>query len=92
MYHLHLLLLATTASNVGTYAITLSGGSDNNYNLNLVSGNLTINKATLSATVANATRTYGAINPTFITNYSGFLNGDDISDLDTAPVPLLLQR
>jgi gliding motility-associated-like protein len=76
---------ATVASSVGTYAITLSGGSDNNYNLNIVAGSLTINKATLSASVANATRTYGAINPTFIINYSGFLNGDDVSDLDTAP-------
>jgi gliding motility-associated-like protein len=77
---------ATASSSVGTYPITLSGGSDNNYNLNLVSGSLTVNRATLNVTVANTTRTYGAANPTFVINYSGFVNGDDGSDLDTAPV------
>ncbi len=77
---------AVPTSNVGTYPITLSGGSDNNYNLNLVSGNLTINKAVLHVAAVNSSRTYGAVNPTFTLNYSGFLNGDDGSDLDTAPV------
>jgi len=76
---------ATIVSSVGSYPITLSGGTDNNYNFNYVSGNLAINKALLAVIVANATRTYGAVNPTFVINYTGFLNGDDAGDLDTAP-------
>lgn len=76
---------ATAASNVGIYPITLSGGSDNNYQFVFVSGNLTINKAILTASVANASRIYGASNPTFTINYTGFVNGDNISSLDTEP-------
>ncbi|MBX2895920.1 MAG: gliding motility-associated C-terminal domain-containing protein [Cyclobacteriaceae bacterium] len=77
---------ATITSNAGTYPINFSGGSDNNYNLNLVSGNLTVTKAVLNASVINTNRTYGAPNPTFVINYSGFLNGDDADDIDTPPV------
>ncbi|MBX2916007.1 MAG: gliding motility-associated C-terminal domain-containing protein [Cyclobacteriaceae bacterium] len=76
---------ATVASNVGIYPINLSGGSDNNYNLNLVAGTLTVTKAVLNASVSNNSRTYGAPNPTFAINYFGFLNGDDVSVIDTPP-------
>jgi len=83
--------LATTAASalspVGTYTINVAGGSDNNYVFNFIPGTLSVTKATLTATVANATRIFGASNPVFVINYSGFLNGDNESVIDVAPVP-----
>lgn len=76
---------ATLISNAGTYPITVSGGSDNNYTFTYVSGTLTINKATLQVTADNKTRTYGSTNPTFTVSYSGFVNGETVSVIDTPP-------
>ena len=76
---------ATVLSDVGPYPISLTGGTDNNYTINLVAGTLTITKATLTATANNQTRVYQTTDPTFTISYSGFVNGDDESDLNTAP-------
>ncbi|MFM7329163.1 MAG: MBG domain-containing protein, partial [Bacteroidota bacterium] len=76
---------ATPVSNAGTYPITLSGGSDNNYTLTLVNGTLTVNKATLTATADNASRAYGEANPVFTVTYSGFKNSETASVIDTPP-------
>ena len=38
-------------------------------------------KALLMVTANNATKVYGQTNPTFTASYSGFVNGDDASDL-----------
>jgi len=46
---------ATTNSNVGTYPVTLAGGSDDNYNFILVNGSLTITQATPTLTYTGAT-------------------------------------
>ena len=72
---------------VGTYAdaITLSGGSDNNYTFSLVTGDLEVTKAFLTATADNQTKVYGAANPVLTFQYSGWLNGDDSEDLTTKP-------
>lgn len=81
--------ISTTAvaiSNIGTYPITPSGGSDNNYMFNYINGTLTVNKATLTATPTNASRTYGAANPTFAINYTGFVNGETASVIDSPPI------
>jgi len=81
-------IVSTTAnatSPVGSYTINVSGGLDNNYNLINASGTLTITKVSLTTTAANATRTYGASNPSFIINYSGFVNGENSSVLDQVP-------
>ena len=51
---------ATSASSVGTYAITVGGGSDNDYSFSYVSGFLTITPANLTITANNASKTYGA--------------------------------
>jgi filamentous hemagglutinin family protein len=72
---------ATT--NVGTHAVSASGGSDNNYNFVYVDGALTVTKAMLTATAADATRAAGAANPTFTVNYTGFRNGETASVIDT---------
>ncbi|WKZ60950.1 MAG: MBG domain-containing protein [Cyclobacteriaceae bacterium] len=77
---------ATTASPVGTYPITVTGGTDNNYNFTYVNGTLTVNKATLTATADNQSRLYGAANPTFTISYSGFVNGDNASVINSAPL------
>ncbi len=67
---------ATTASNVGAYPITLSGGSATNYNFTLQSGSLTINISPLTVKANDLGKTYGQANPALTLTYTGFLNGD----------------
>jgi hypothetical protein len=71
---------ATITSPVGNYPIndTVGGPAASNYTINVVPGTLTITTATVVVNVAanNATRTYGAPNPTFNSTVTGALNGD----------------
>jgi gliding motility-associated-like protein len=76
---------ANVASPVGSYSIGVSGGLDNNYNFSYVAGTLTISKAIVTITADNKSRSYGSSNPPLTFSYSGFINGDDASDLSTAP-------
>jgi len=76
---------ATVTSDTGTYAITPSGGADNNYSFAYVDGALTVTQASLMATADNKSRPYGDVNPPLTITYTGFLNGDDAGDLDTVP-------
>ncbi|MCL1885931.1 MAG: hypothetical protein FWF98_04160, partial [Dehalococcoidia bacterium] len=79
---------STTAdklSDAGTYPITLSGGSSDNYTFNYVSGVLTVNKATLTITADDKVKTVGKDNPSLSFQYSGFLNGEDESVLSSKP-------
>ena len=76
---------ATSTSAPGTYAIAIAGGTDNNYAITQVDGTLTVNKATLTATASSGSRTYGSANPAFTVSYTGFVNGEDASVIDTAP-------
>jgi uncharacterized repeat protein (TIGR03803 family) len=76
---------ATTTSNVGTYTITLTGGTDNNYSLSLVNGTLTITKASLTANADAKTKVYGDVNPTLTITYSGFKGTDSFIVIDTQP-------
>ncbi|WPJ97541.1 YDG domain-containing protein [Coraliomargarita algicola] len=46
-------------------------------------GDLTVNKATLNVRPDDFTKTYGEANPVFTIDYTGFVTGDSISDLDT---------
>ena len=46
---------------------------------------IVVNKATLTVTANNATRAYGAANPTFIANYTGFVSHDTSSVLSGSP-------
>jgi gliding motility-associated-like protein len=68
---------ATQSSNVGTYPITLSGGSDENYEITLVNGTLTIGKKDLTITADDKQKTYGEANPTLTFTYTGLVNGDE---------------
>jgi hypothetical protein len=78
--------------NVGT-GITLTptgtasdGNSGNNYIYNYVgSTNGVITPAALTVTANNASRSYGAANPTFSAAYTGFVNGETSSVLTTQP-------
>jgi uncharacterized ubiquitin-like protein YukD len=75
-------LTRTTGEDVGDYAInqnTLTAGT--NYDLTYTSDNLSISKATLTATAEDKSKTYGEANPTLAISYSGFVNGDDENDI-----------
>ncbi|MEO1100186.1 MAG: MBG domain-containing protein, partial [Bacteroidota bacterium] len=76
---------ATITSGVGAYPVTLSSGGATNYTLSLVNGTLTVNQAILTVTADDRSRTYGSSNPALTVSYLGFVNGDDASDLTTAP-------
>jgi filamentous hemagglutinin family protein len=74
---------ATRASPVGDYAIRPSGLTvlDGNYTIAYVDGTLSVDPAPLTVTANDAGRTYGAANPGFTARYSGFVLGEDASDL-----------
>jgi hypothetical protein len=88
---------ATTSSNAGSaQTITLTGFSDNNYNLTgSTAGTLTINKRTVTANVGAHTQTYGQstpqASPTGVT-WGNLVNGDTAGGLDavTFSAPTLL--
>jgi hypothetical protein len=69
---------ATATSAAGTYPITptVTGSNLSNYTVTDVSGTLTITQLPLTVTAANASRIYGAANPTFTGTVSGAINGD----------------
>ncbi|WP_264538480.1 MBG domain-containing protein [Flavobacterium sp. N1736] len=76
--------VANTASAVGTYAITASGATSDNYTIIYVDGTLTVNTASLVVTSENKTKVYGEANPVLTVTYSGFVNGDASTSLTTA--------
>ncbi len=70
----------------GTTTITASQTGNNNYNAApAVAQILTINKASLTITANNQTKTYGADNPVFTVSYTGFVNGETSANLTTQP-------
>ncbi|WP_245812783.1 MBG domain-containing protein, partial [Belliella buryatensis] len=68
--------MTTASSAVGTYPITLIGGSDANYDITLVAGELEVTKASVTITAENKDKVYGSANPTLTFIYSGLVNGD----------------
>ena len=72
---------ATASSNVGNYDILLSGGSSDKYVLSLTNAKLSVTKASLNVLAKDTSKFYGAENPKFAINYSGFVNGDDTSKI-----------
>jgi hypothetical protein len=80
--------VSTTAiigSGVGTYPITASGAASPNYRISYTAGTLTVTQATLTIAANNATKVYGAFNPTLGVTYTGFVNGDTNASLTTRP-------
>lgn len=49
---------------------------------------INVRKAPLTIAVVDASRSYGAENPSFTATYSGFVNGDSVATLDSFPVLL----
>ncbi|PWG80605.1 MBG domain-containing protein [Pararcticibacter amylolyticus] len=89
--------VSTTASGnspVGVYPITVNGAIAPNYVITSVAGELTIEKAKVTVSVASKSgskdmvRTYGENNPEFEITYSGFKNGETAAVLSQpATVP-----
>ncbi len=79
-------------TNVGTYtdAITLTGGSDNNYTFSFVAGDMDVNKAILTATAEPKTKVYGSDNPALTISWAGFRNNDEVSVINELPLILTL--
>ncbi|MEQ9304668.1 MAG: MBG domain-containing protein, partial [Marinoscillum sp.] len=69
----------------GTYEILMGEASDSRYEITLIPGTLSIEKALLSVLVDDQERTYGAANPGLTFGYDGFVNGESASDLESAP-------
>jgi hypothetical protein len=75
---------ATSTSPAGTYPITatVTGSSAGNYQVVVTAGTLTISPVAQPLTVQanNATRAYGAANPTFTGTVTGAQNGDTFTE------------
>ena len=69
--------VATSASDAGTYVISIEKGTVTYPHLQLVAGTLTIEKAPLTVSVGNYEREEGQENPVFELSYEGFRNGDE---------------
>ena len=73
--------LADTNSPIGTYDITLSGGSDTNYSLVLSNGTLTVTAAAITVTADAQSKTYGDSDPalTYQITTGALLPGDSLN-------------
>jgi predicted outer membrane repeat protein len=75
-----------TIVGVGATDITASQAGNGNYApAASATQAVTVNKAGLTVTAANASRAYGSANPVFTAAYSGFVNGDSAAALTGAP-------
>ena len=75
---------ANVYSPVGAYEIFATGTTDDNYEITVKKGILTIEKAPLSIS-AQGTREYGENNSDFVFAYEGFKNNENSSVLTTQP-------
>lgn len=65
-------------ANVGTYEITVSGGSIKNYNISeYIPGTLTVTKAPLILRANNCSKAYGESNPSFGIDFVGIKSVDE---------------
>ncbi|HVK39492.1 MAG TPA: MBG domain-containing protein, partial [Candidatus Kapabacteria bacterium] len=67
---------ATSTSAIGTWPITASGYTSDNYEISYTDGTLTIEPATLTITAPSPTRDYGEANPPLDGGFSGARNGE----------------
>lgn len=73
----------TLPVNAGTYTVQVTVNSPNH--TGSATGSLVINKAQLTVSAQNVTRTFGTNNPTLTLSYSGFVNGETSAGLDQLP-------
>ncbi len=74
--------LSTTAvqfSNVGSYPITVSLGSNPNYSITSANGTLTVNQRPATVTADPQSKNYGDVNPTLTATVAGTVNGEMLS-------------
>ncbi|BCG78600.1 MBG domain-containing protein [Mesorhizobium sp. 113-3-3] len=71
---------ATTASSVGSYAITQGTLANSNYAITYVGANLSVTKRAITVTADAGTRVYGDANPalTYQLTSGNFVNGDSL--------------
>jgi len=75
-----------TITGAGTCTITALQAGNASYNAAIsVDRLLTVNPVALTITANNQSKNYGAVNPTLIASYTGFVNGDDATKLTTQP-------
>ena len=67
---------ATTTSKAGKYDIVINSGAATNYTLVYTNSVLTIDKAILTVTAQNASRCYGAADPTLTYTITGFVGNE----------------
>src|SRR5437762_14353392 len=80
---------ATQFANVGPYTITVTLGSNPNYNVTKTDGTLTINAKDASVTADNKMKTYGDANPALTATVTGTVNGDTLDyTLANAAMPV----
>ena len=76
-----------TIVGAGTATITASQPGNDRYNPAAdVSRQVVVAKKELTAIADNKSRLYGASNPAFTIRYTGFVNGDDASDVNSQPI------
>ncbi len=77
---------ATKMSDVGKYVVSAEGGEMKNYETaGIISGELNITPASLRVKAKDVNRLYYEENPTFSSEFSGFVNGDNESALSCQP-------
>jgi hypothetical protein len=70
------LVLDSNGVNAGSYAITASGASATNYDINYVNGAFTINKRPVTITANSVRSLMGSSNPSFTVSTSSLATGD----------------
>lgn len=71
---------AAASASAGSYSITsISGSATSGYTVNYTPGTLTVNKAHLTVTASDASKTYGDDNPTFSGTISGYVNSETLA-------------
>ena len=71
---------ANKSSNVGEYDISVENANDNNYNISVIPGKLTIQKAPLTLQAINKSRDYGETNPELSMEITGLKNNESTPD------------
>ena len=67
--------------NAGTYPVTPKGITSDKYGISFVAGTLTVTKKALTITATDKTMTAGGTEPEYTVTASGFVSGEDMSDL-----------
>jgi uncharacterized protein (TIGR02145 family) len=72
-------LSRAAGENVGTYPITVTPGSNPNYEVTTISGTFTINKKAAMVVATNKNKTYGNADPTLTATVTGTIGNDALN-------------